>query len=213
VVAGIAGLACETPRENEPGPAERAPSLRPHAKIREEGVPYRTLVEADFAAHAAPRQPAGRDRHTTAYLCGAIAGPPNLDVEITRLDGRSSARVLDPAYRAYLNPRCSWLDPKLDARARRYALAHEQVHFALLEIEARRLNRAIAALEIELPSIEMAAPLAQRDVGELLDRARARYLERSRRFDAEASHPSKQRELDRWHAATVAELEALPAAD
>ncbi len=121
--------------------------------------------------------------------------------------------ILDPAFRARMNPRCSWLDRELGRSERRYALEHEQVHFALLELEARRLNDELRALRIDIESPDDAAARAKEAVDRLLDAAKQRYLEASRRFDAEASHPSKQAAQTRWLERSRERLETFPASN
>lgn len=179
------------------GTAGRADKERP-ASLRYEPIDYRALTADDFRASRLPRHLEKRDTHTAAYLCAAIAGKANLDVEIYTEGDRFSAAIVEPAYGARMNPGCSFLDPRLDRNERRYALEHEQVHFALLELEARRVNEEIRAIRITVDAVEEAAPAAQNVVERLLEAARSRYLERSQRFDAEASHPSKQAAQTRW---------------
>ncbi len=201
----VFGVACA---HGQPNSAQRVAPAQALSANLADGVLYRELTPDDFGAAKPPRHSARRNEHRAAYLCGAIAGPANLEIEITEQSGLYEVVILDPAYRARVNPRCSWLDPDLGFQARRYALEHEQVHFGLLELEARRVNRDIRALRLSISTVEEAQPGAQASVNRLLDAASSRYLERSRRFDAEASHPSKQAAQTRWRDRVEAQLEA-----
>ncbi len=164
------------------------------------GIEYRALDPEDFRATQPPRAVVRHSDHLGAYLCGSITGRADLEIEIVPEPslGNYTITILDPDYGARLNPRCSWLNPKLDRNALRYTLEHEQIHFALLEIEARRVNRAIGELRVRIADPEQAAEIAREQVDALLDRASQRYVEQSRRFDREASHPSKQEAQSRW---------------
>jgi hypothetical protein len=187
---------------------ERFASAQARAAHLADGVLYRELTPDDFAAPRPPRHLVRHGESPDSYFCGAIAGRANPELEITSAADLYEVAILDPGYRARANPRCSWLDPDLGSRARRYALEHEQVHFGLLEVEARRLNREIRALRLAVSELRDAAPASQGAVDRLLDAASDRYLERSRRFDAETSHLSKQAVQSRWRERVEAQLEA-----
>lgn len=45
------------------------------------------------------------------------------------------------AFEAVMDPECSWLNPKISGKKLEYVLEHEQIHFALMEIAARKLTQ------------------------------------------------------------------------
>ena len=183
------------------------------SQIPTEGIAYRSLRVVDFRAETPPR-PVERHRdHLGAYLCGSIAGATDLEVEITPdpVSGSYAITIPHPNYHARMNPSCSWLNPKLEQDARRYALVHEQIHFALLEIEARKVNRAIRSLRVRVAEPAQATVAARESVERLLDAAGQRYVEQSRRFDDEASGPSNRRAQKRWRDEVEARLHEVAA--
>ena len=42
-----------------------------------------------------------------------------------------------------MNPECSWLNPNISGKKLEYVLEHEQIHFALMEIAARKLTQNV----------------------------------------------------------------------
>ena len=51
-------------------------------------------------------------------------------------------------FEAIFDPECSWWNPKIAKSKEKYVLQHEQIHFALVELAARKLTRK-AAYEVK----------------------------------------------------------------
>jgi len=71
-------------------------------------------------------------------------------------------------FMAQILPDCSWWNPQTRTRDMRRVLEHEQIHFALIEIGARQLDRhaerLVRDLEITAPSRSQAEAAAQAHV-------------------------------------------------
>jgi hypothetical protein len=101
----------------------------------------------DFQAASLPSEYSQFDHHINAHSCISIRPAPNLKVHITR--GKHQGRVFymgripEVTFEAIFVPACSWWNPELDAKRKAYVLEHEQIHFALAELAARKLNRDV----------------------------------------------------------------------
>ena len=67
-----------------------------------------------------------------------IISPPHLNFGVYK------AYLQDLSFKAVMIPSRSWWNPKLSSDKTAYVLQHEQIHFALMEIAARRLNKKLA---------------------------------------------------------------------
>ena len=97
-------------------------------------------------------------------------------------------------FMAQMLPDCSWRNQQNRTRDMRRVLEHEQIHFALIEIGARQLDRhaerLVMDLEITAPSRSQAEAAAQAHVEAIVELALVTLRERHARFDREAhNHP------------------------
>jgi hypothetical protein len=103
-------------------------------------------------------------------------------------------------FHAVMDRSCSWWNP--NARHPDYTLQHEQVHFAIREIAARRLNQAAAALVADLhvtEDDEHKVVLALRTrVEQLFNVHNDAAVSRNRAFDEETSPGPNEERQDRW---------------
>ena len=128
-------------------------------------VPYGALTRADFKA-TAPPQPfaANADRLGAATCCYIVVAPGarimNREVRSPSGPVRYSASVSQVRVRAQMDRRCSWWNPKNVGLPQDYILEHEQIHFALCELEARRLNASLRELTSTLSVTEQSPQAA-----------------------------------------------------
>jgi hypothetical protein len=109
-------------------------------------------------------------------------------------------------FEAVMLPDRSWWNPKLPANTRGYVLQHEQIHFALTELAARKLARmsqkwAAEVLVIKPTPPEVRAELA-RQIKDRINAAMEANLKRQAEFDEDTSlfhNPRRQR----WWSWTV----------
>lgn len=125
---------------------------RPQFTSPEDGVAvgkssfgYRQLTVADFWAVSLPESYAQFPHRIQARSC--ISLRPTDDTMIRIAKGSVSGKPLYVgtfatfAFQAYFNPECSWWSPDVPQKIINYVLQHEQIHFALAELTARRLNQ------------------------------------------------------------------------
>ncbi len=105
-----------------------------------------------------------------------------------------------------MDPRCSWWNADPRRVGADYVLEHEQIHFALLEISAREINREIAGLLVRVASRERAPSRAQAKLKSVLEAARMKYLAQSQRFDEQTSPRPDIEAQTRWRREVEARL-------
>jgi hypothetical protein len=178
-------------------------------------VPYRTLTRADFKAAAPPAAfAANADRLGAATCCYVVVAPgarvASREVRSASGPVRYSASVSQVSVRAQMDRRCSWWNPKNIGLPQDYILEHEQIHFALCELEARRLNATLrdftATLSVTEESPQAAAELVQKRVNEKIQGQSTALAARSRDFDEDTSLGHEPEAQKHWWARVQAEL-------
>jgi len=178
-------------------------------------VPYRTLSRQDFkGVDPPPALAAYRDR-LGAATCGLILPADKAQIRARRTSGGAvEVVVTNLSFVAKMDRSCSWWNDRQDSQTEEYVLEHEQIHFALFELEVRRLNaelrRTDGQLRATAATAQQAQSATQNKMRALLQDAQARALERSRQFDEDTSmslNVEKQRE---WRDRVAQEL-ARPA--
>jgi hypothetical protein len=200
----------------------RLPSYgAPQGELMSEGelqgadlIPYRTLTRADFRG-SAPTGPASEHTdHVGAQTFALVKHDPGVNFagrELREPNGESHVRgkIQNLNFRAWMDRSRSWWNPKPSAAPEGYVLQHEQIHFAMVEVEAGAMNREGAALMRRTFEGDDSKEV-QRDVDaaihEIVEGGMTHLLERSRDFDEDTSaryDPAKQNE---WHARVEREL-------
>lgn len=106
---------------------------------------YRQLKVSDFKASSLPESLAQFNHRIQARSCISIR--PADDTVIRIVNGTVSGQPLYIGnfsrftYQADFNPDCSWWSGDVPKETIPYVLQHEQIHFALAELTARKLNR------------------------------------------------------------------------
>jgi len=110
-----------------------------------QGFGYRSLNVSDFQAKSLPESHAQYDHRIQARSCITLRSSATTAARIRRgqIDGKVVyvGRFSQIHFEAEFNPACSWWSPQVGSERVGYVLQHEQIHFALTEITARRLNR------------------------------------------------------------------------
>jgi hypothetical protein len=119
-------------------------------------------------------------------------------------------------FMALMDRHCSWWNEKAAARQPGYVLQHEQIHFALYELGARKLNASVDAIKREMSSEgasqQEVQQHAQQALNDALQKATDELLERNRDFDQDTSlgfRPDRQRAWLRKVTAELAETQAF----
>jgi hypothetical protein len=169
-------------------------------------IPYRKLTREDFRGKEVPEAFAAVAEQVGAATCARIVSDPPAQIQIRSLttpqgETTHTATIKSVSYRALMDRGCSWWNNKASAQNPEYVLEHEQIHFALFEIEARRLHGAAQELKEELKVTASTQAEAQQAVEEaiqeLFDETTARLLSRNRDLDEDTSlgyEPARQKE-------------------
>ncbi len=177
-------------------------------------IPYRTLTRSDFRGVAPPPQFARVRDRLGAATCAYILLAPEARLETRRVnDGDALVYQAVPsglAFYARMDRACSWWNASQSVLAREYVLEHEQIHFALFEIEARRLDArsgeiAEAAITVG-DTAEEAAAASQEALENRLRHALRAVLERNAAFDEETSHGEEPERQRKWYDRITREL-------
>ena len=186
---------------------------------KEDVIDYRRLTRADFKA-AEP--PVGFDHRIAAAICAYIEPAGGSDAAEIRFLGQNNDQYLysvsydDPQFRARMDRDCSWwnLSVKGDL-PEPYILEHEQVHFALFEIAARKWSEEIDFVSFEISGSDPES--LQHDLQSQIDEYLQQRMEDLRRrnleFDEQTSafyDPGRQRE---WLAMVRQSLQTESAVD
>jgi hypothetical protein len=177
-------------------------------------IRYRTLTREDFRGTRPPEAFAAVADRLGAATCGHLVLPPAKLSIRSRTDpgGDTEYEVVVESldFYAEMDRSCSWWNPNFVGLKHDYVLEHEQIHFALFEIQARRLRAGIPALKEHVRSTGSSAQevqaIAQQKLNEVLEENMAEVMDRNREFDEDTSlgyNPKKQKE---WLARVSAEL-------
>jgi hypothetical protein len=178
-------------------------------------ISYRTLVQADFKGTQPPPEFSSNVETLGAATCAYILTSPDTQVMVqpARARGgeiRYEAWLEGLRFRAQMNRNCSWWNPKNVGVPAEYVLEHEQIHFALFELEARRLNVAAAKLEGEMRasagSPEAAVHAIEQQLTQRIEGRMKDILARSRQFDEDTSMGHEPERQKRWWDLVHAEL-------
>ena len=178
-------------------------------------VRYRKLERSDFKRETPPGVTKQGPYELGAMTCAHVRTNPDVHIDITSTTSSSGTtshegRLRNLRFFAYMDRGCSWWNPTNHDVA--YTLEHEQIHFAISELEARRLNQESEKLVRELhvtgKTKEEIVAKVQKELNELLEEHNEESLDRNREFDEETSvgkNPKRQRE---WWQTVQRELEA-----
>jgi hypothetical protein len=191
---------------------------RPVAEYREgapaadaDVIPYRDLERGDFLSAVPPPHLAGVEDKLCAATCAQIV----LDeVPVTirpSPDGASFEATPDRIrFRALMDRRCSWWREGACPQPEAYVLQHEQVHFALVELEARRLNLRAGALAERVRargrSPEEASAASREKLEDVLRDSSAAILAGHTRFDEDTSLGYRPERQQAWYDRTMRAL-------
>jgi hypothetical protein len=113
--------------------------------VSREGFGYRPLTVEDFAAESLPPEYSQYNHHINAHSCISIRPSRESKARITQgVYGNQSfyvGSIPEVTFEAVFVPACSWWNPEVNENRQAYVLQHEQIHFALAELAARKLTR------------------------------------------------------------------------
>jgi hypothetical protein len=182
-------------------------------------VGYRALTREDFRSSTPPPGADSGRGHVAAATCAYLVYSPELRFRAVREPGQSDfeVQVENLQFFARMNPSCSWWDDRRPYVDPAYVLQHEQIHFAIVELVARDLNRRsteiVERMRTRAATGEAALAAAKREFNAEFEAAIQRTLERGRSFDLETSLGFKPEQQAAWAQRIEQELaETAPAA-
>ncbi len=108
------------------------------------GFTYRQLTPKDFRATSLPENLSMHEKTINAHSALTIRMTADSNFTITRFSLwdpiNYSGSINHLAFEAVMIPDNSWWNPKINAAMTGYVLQHEQIHFALTELAARKLT-------------------------------------------------------------------------
>jgi len=114
-------------------------------KIIPTGFTYRQLTLEDFRATSLSENLSMHAKSINAQSATTIRMTADSDLSITPLPFSDQisylGRINHLAFEAVMIPDNSWWSPKIKGAMIGYVLQHEQIHFALTELAARKLTR------------------------------------------------------------------------
>jgi hypothetical protein len=170
------------------------------------GFPYRELTPADFHAASLSDQMSQHAERINAHAAIQIRVTADSRFRVTSGDlyGQTYffGRIERLGFEAVMLPDRSWWNPKIPANMRGYVLQHEQIHFALTELAARKLASdsqkwASEILVIKPTPQEVRAELA-RQIKERINAAMEANLKRQAEFDEDTSLFHNPRRQQWW---------------
>jgi hypothetical protein len=167
-------------------------------------ISYRLLTRQDFRGTKAPPEFAAVADRVGAATCGQLR-PTNdtlftINSRTTGSDTQHWVDVKKLSFMALMDRHCSWWNDRTASRAPGYVLQHEQIHFALYELGARKLNASVESIKKSMmregSSQEAVQNHAQLALNDALVKATEDLLSRNRDFDEDTSlgyRPDRQR--------------------
>lgn len=174
-------------------------------------IPYRTLTPADFLAQAPPPEMAQYAERMGAVTCAHVFTEPDPQYFIEETPEGFHGAYVNLDFVAKMDRECSWWNPKKSPVPEDYILQHEQIHFAMAESAARRLDVKAAKVVSDLrPRGKTQAEVEEVLVGtvqKMMRKAIDDLLDRNRRFDEQTSNTYAPEVQQRWYDEVMAELE------
>jgi hypothetical protein len=186
----------------------RAGLIDPAAYSATDTIAYRALARADFRAAQPPAPVAEHAQSFGAFTCANIVpdGMTRVRFDPTGEPGTYLARLENTTFRAEMDRGCSWWNPHGPPIPADYVLQHEQIHFALTEIQARRLTAKLRDVRLRTGSPDSAASELQGRYNRALEEATAELLRTSTAFDEETSGRYEPVRQARWLERVESEL-------
>jgi hypothetical protein len=182
------------------------PSARHMEKIPGDIVRHRQLQREDFRADEMSQLPTGvldADIEPGAHVAVSLACVTTIRVVETGPDA-FEARLEGLRFVALLNRDKSWWNEEGDHISEEWTLRHEQVHFDLAEVEARRLTREAGEVTSRLigrgTAPEAAAIALQQLWDAHFEQLKTAFLEMEMRYDRETRHGRNLSKQTEWFA-------------
>jgi hypothetical protein len=170
-------------------------------------IEYRTLTRHDFKGEKPVGDAAEHLDAVGALTYAIVRSDPMLKMVITSTRGpdgdtRYRGQVQGLHFRAEMDRTRSWWNPNLNEVSEAYVLKHEQIHFALVALEAQALNRSAvelaAKLHAEGDSEAAVKEAVQAKLDQVLRDALDRLIDQNGKFDEDTSARYAPKKQDEW---------------
>ena len=184
----------------------------------DEAFPYRQLTLSDFRAPALRADQAAHASAINAHTCARIRPTSDSRFSVMRTRYNDSVVFIGSIekirFEGIMIPGCSWWNPDLPASRHDYVLQHEQIHFALVELAARRLTVDIREEARSFMTIQPTAEAAKTEIAATINRwirsAMEASLEMHTAFDNDTSLFHSPRWQQWWQDKIEKQLAADP---
>jgi hypothetical protein len=174
-----------------------SPAASADAQLPPHLVPYRQVTWADFQDSTVPLGP------EVAKIAIVMHIEP-FDIEVEHRGGDSwVARARDPQVVSYMDPSQSGVRP---AGNTDYVLAHEQLHFDIAELYARRIRKALGEAELEGDDPVRVRFAFENRLREIRTELLTELDATQERYDRESGHGKAKRMQKSWNKKIEAEL-------
>lgn len=179
-------------------------------------ISYRALTRDDFQAGDPPADASPYAKRIGALTCARVLTTPDTSyhVRMDRLgsDVTYTGRFQVLAFQALMDRNCSWWNPQSSGLPQSYVLQHEQIHFALVELEARRLNAEAPSIVREFvvqgSSEEEVKASVDAKLQQIMQQAIENILEVNTSFDEDTSAKYAPAVQQQWYERVQADLTA-----
>jgi len=187
-------------------------------RVTGEVINYRRLTIDDFQSYLPPEHIEAHYHKINAHTAVILQLREGAKIVIERLPATSlglNYRVYgtDLAFDAVMVPERSWWNPDVPKKLTGYVLQHEQIHFALMEITARQLNRKLAREREAFDILTNNTGEAKQQIAGRIDRMLAQANEQTLRdhtaFDEDTSGIIDRKAQNRWYAKVTDQLAQL----
>jgi len=175
-------------------------------------IRYRTLTRADFLGSEPPPQVGAHRASLGAATCGLVGPSESSQIAVMPSGDGFTGFMPELRFEAWMDRDCSWWNPDFDRTSPEYVLEHEQIHFAIFELHARRLNAEAADIVRELrahgATPQAAAAAVQARFQVRIRKALDGVLAQSQAFDEDTSMSANAARQAEWARRIEAELAA-----
>jgi hypothetical protein len=190
--------------------------MDPSAVDGEDLIEYRKLTRADFKGKAPVGEAAAHADAMGAQTYAIVRPDPTLKIWITgtqEKNGRThyAGKISELLhFRAEMDRLRSWWNPNLKEVPEAYVLEHEQIHFAIAEAEARRLNAQAKEITSRMQatgdSQDEVRDKIQQKLDDVIKDALDDLLDENGRFDEDTSARYDPKKQGEWYQRVQAEL-------
>jgi hypothetical protein len=173
-------------------------------------ITYRGLTRQDFKATKPPPHADEFAKRLGALTCTNVRVSDDTSFLIEPRGSGFETRVTRLGFIARMDRNCSWWNPEPSGLPEAYILEHEQIHFAIVEVETRRLQVRVPELKRDLQtsgsSQKESLGNMERQVEAELRELMENVLDRGLEFDEDTSGKQATTVQRRWYETLMREL-------